>query len=109
MLQGMQAIDSLMATLLVTCWLTLSAVLMLNLLIALLSNTFQRYVSGLTYTFQRCGPVLTKPPRGTYASVLIETFQRYASVLTSTFQRYASVVIETFQRYISVLRCRRPE
>ena len=63
-LQGMQAIDSLMATLLVTCWLTLSAVLMLNLLIALLSNTFQRYVSGLTYTFQRCGPVLTKPPRG---------------------------------------------
>ena len=38
----MKAVDSLMATFLVACWLTLSAVLMLNLLIALLSNTFQR-------------------------------------------------------------------
>ena len=67
-LQGMQAIDSLMATLLVTCWLTLSAVLMLNLLIALLSNTFQRYV-----------PVPTKTSRR-YAFVLINTFQRFVSV-----------------------------
>lgn len=40
--QGMKAVDSIMADIMVGTWLALSAVLMLNLLIALLSDTFQR-------------------------------------------------------------------
>jgi len=41
-LQDMVDIDSVMAPLLVGTWLFLSAVLCLNLLIALFSDTFQR-------------------------------------------------------------------
>ena len=42
MLQGMKAVDSIMADLLIGTWLALSAILMLNIFIALMSDTFQR-------------------------------------------------------------------
>lgn len=45
--QDMKNIDSIMADILVGTWLFLSAVLCLNLLIALFSDTFQRYVKTL--------------------------------------------------------------
>ena len=41
--QGMKEVDSIMADILVGTWLALSAILMLNIFIALLSDTFQRY------------------------------------------------------------------
>lgn len=40
--QGMKQVDSVMCYILVGFWLALSAILMLNLFIALLSDTFQR-------------------------------------------------------------------
>jgi len=39
----MKQIDSVMCYILVGAWLALSAILMLNLLIALLTDTFHRY------------------------------------------------------------------
>ena len=40
----MKQVDSIMADILVGTWLALSAILMLNIFIALLSDTFQRYI-----------------------------------------------------------------
>ncbi len=45
----MKSIDSLMADLLIGMWLALSAILMLNIFIALLSDTFQRYVLEIVF------------------------------------------------------------
>jgi hypothetical protein len=41
-LQGMKAVDPAMADIMIGCWLALSAIVMLNLFIALMSDTFQR-------------------------------------------------------------------
>ena len=42
MFQGMKSVDYIMADLLVGTWFALSSIVMLNLFIALMSDTFQR-------------------------------------------------------------------
>jgi hypothetical protein len=45
----MEKVDPIMAKVLVGFWLALSAVLCLNLFIALLSDTFQRYIFTIVH------------------------------------------------------------